>query len=926
MPFCLACVIDLLDGVSIMQAEGRAQTTVPKGGAAGRSHAVRRSRKNDLLGERDRRQGEVARRIRPGYTQRAYAHVFAYEKDGALGEGMGRGRNRAGRQNKREGCRSASPRHASHADDARALPGVGRASRRVPLSGFPVPACAAYADAVARSRGMRVLLAALLLAAMVPGLALLSPVPAHAASYVTGKTESYTEYRLYVNKGNGNGDEWNISLDSFLKVTDGSETHDVWCVDITRLYPKGKTTNPVDALQVMPQEQLTKIALAHDYAFGSADGGYAHFPGASWAQRYSIVQAYTWWVMQHVPGTGMENYTIYSVEVLSGEGGWGSRWSSAWAELNAYVDANAALYKGSGTAFVSDEAQTVAAWFSVERLTGSVALDKVSSNPELTDGNGCYSLAGAVYGVYSDAACTKEVARMTTDANGHAQADAVPLGTYWVQEISAPAGFAVDVTVYPVKVLADETTKVNGGPVKEAPLSATASLLVGKYDGEKAYSGSDNLPQGAASLEGAQFAVRHYGGFYDDAATAEESGDPLRTWTVSTDRNGHAFLAEPDDAQGAGLPDNDWYCDGEGNPTLPLGTYLVQEIKAPKGYLVNSQVYVQQVVAGGDSGQVPVYHVPEVPDQVVRGDLSLVKVNEDTMARMAGVPFEIVSDATGERHVIVTDENGCASTSGDWNAHSYRTNANDDAEEGSYDAMAGVWFGDVAALDNGKGALPYDTYTVNELPCAANAGQVLVKDLSVTVSRDSHVIDLGTVDDKPVRISTTATDAELGGHEAWADEEVTIVDVVEYENATVGGRYTLAGILMDKGTGEPVAVDGLQVTAETAFSPEQPQGEVNVEFTFDGSALGTSDVVVFEALYRDVEGGQVLVAEHADLQSEGQTVKLQPREEPPEEGRPYDKTGVPLDSVFAGAGVLGAAACAAALYGALQWRRSRKAR
>ena len=115
--------------------------------------------------------------------------------------------------------------------------------------------------------------------------------------------------------------------------------------------------------------------------------------------------------------------------------------------------------------------------------------------------------------------------------------------------------------------------------------------------------------------------------------------------------------------------------------------------------------------------------------------------------------------------------------------------------------MAGVWFGDVAAVDDGKGARPYDTYTVNELPCAANAGQVLVKDLSVTVSLDSHVIDLGTVDDKPVRISTTATDAELGGHEAWADEEVTIVDVVEYENATVGGHYTLAGILMDKGTG-----------------------------------------------------------------------------------------------------------------------------
>ena len=58
-------------------------------------------------------------------------------------------------------------------------------------------------------------------------------------------------------------------------------------------------------------------------------------------------------------------------------------------------------------------------------------------------------------------------------------------------------------------------------------------------------------------------------------------------------------------------------------------------------------------------------------------------------------------------------------------------------------------------------------------------------------------------------------------------------------------------------------------------------------------------------------------------------MKLQPREElqePPEESTPYDKTGVPLDGVLVGAGVLGVAACAAALYGALQWRKSRKAR
>ncbi len=780
-----------------------------------------------------------------------------------------------------------------------------------------------------RRRAAGALLSALLAAGLVPSAIALSPGEARADSYVTDKVANYTEYRLYVNKGRGDGDEWNISLDSFLKVTNGSEAHDVWCVDITQLYPKGKSTSPVDALQVMPQEQLTKIALAHDYAFSSSEGGYAHFPGASWEQRYSIVQAYTWWVMQHVPGTGMENYTIYSVEVLDGAGGWGSRWASAWAELNGYVDANASLHKGSGTAFVSAEAQTVAAWFSVERLTGSVALDKVSSSPELTDGNGCYSLEGATYGVYSDAGCTEEVASMTTNAEGHAQADGLPLGTYWVKETNAPAGFAVDGRAYSVEVQAGKTAQVNGASVEDVPLGAVASLLVGKHDGDKEYSGVGNLPQGAASLEGARFAVRHYGGYYDDASAAEASGDPLRTWTVSTDRNGFAYLAAPGDAPGADLAEGDCYRDEEGNPVLPLGTYLVQEIEAPEGYLINDRVHVRQVVAGNDGGLAPVYHAPEVPDQVVRGDLALVKVDEDSMARMAGVPFEIVSATTGERHVIVTDGNGCASTSSDWNAHSWHTNANDDVAAGAYDAAAGVWFGDETALDDGKGALPFDTYTVSELPCAANAGHALVKGLTITVSRDGHVIDLGTVDDKPVRISTTATDAERGGHEAWADGEVTIVDAVEYEGATAGERYVLSGVLMDKATGEPVSAGGLQVTAEAEFSPERSDGTVNVEFAFDASALGGSDVVVFEALYRDVGGDRVLVAEHADLQSEGQTVKLQPREElqePPEESTPYDKTGVPLDGVLVGAGVLGVAACAAALYGALQWRKSRKAR
>ena len=109
------------------------------------------------------------------------------------------------------------------------------------------------------------------------------------------------------------------------------------------------------------------------------------------------------------------------------------------------------------------------------------------------------------------------------------------------------------------------------------------------------------------------------------------------------------------------------------------------------------------------------------------------------MSRLAGVPFRITSETTGESHVIVTDENGYASTAAEWNKHTHKTNANDTAAEEDLDSEAGIWFGlakdgkTVPANDK-LGALPYDTYTVEELRCAANEGFVLVKIEGITVN------------------------------------------------------------------------------------------------------------------------------------------------------------------------------------------------
>lgn len=378
---------------------------------------------------------------------------------------------------------------------------------------------------------------------------------AFAAEYTTGKVQSNTEYRLYVDKGRGNGGEWNIFEDSILSVSGSDGTYSVWCVDITKLYPQGKTATAQDATNVMPQDRLTRLALAYDYAFSETNGAYSHFGGATWVQRYAIVQAYAWWVMQHAPGTGMANYTIYSIEVLNGEGGWGSEWDAAWEEINAYADSQAPTSVGYGTAYVSSDAQTVAARFSVEKVPGSIALQKKSSNASLSDENQTYSFARASYGVYSDEACTNWVASLVTNESGFAQVDGIAPGSYWVRELVAPSGFALDSGVYPVTVVSGETTYVGAGEVFDSPQYAALDLLLVKYDselgsnveeaklprpesvpfdnepgnasgfggesaGESQSTGEEDLKgnsaQGNASLAGAQFTIRHFGGIFND--------------------------------------------------------------------------------------------------------------------------------------------------------------------------------------------------------------------------------------------------------------------------------------------------------------------------------------------------------------------------------------------------------------------------
>lgn len=89
-----------------------------------------------------------------------------------------------------------------------------------------------------------------------------------------------------------------------------------------------------------------------------------------------------------------------------------------------------------------------------------------------------------------------------------------------------------------------------------------------------------------------------------------------------------------------------------------------------------------------------------------------------------------------------------------------------------------------------------------------------------------------------------------------------------YKNLKANQTYKLSGILMDKSTGEPLLINEQQITAELEFTPTTSEGTVELTYTFDASALAGKAVVVFEDLYQ----GENVVASHADITDEGQTI------------------------------------------------------
>ena len=214
--------------------------------------------------------------------------------------------------------------------------------------------------------------------------------------------------------------------------------------------------------------------------------------------------------------------------------------------------------------------------YSVDWLDfGWIDLIKKSANEGITNNNGCYSLEGAVYGIYSDGVKVDEI---TTDKNGYAKSSILPVGNYTVKEITASTGYDLDENTYSVTVVKDQTVRANSN---ETPGNDPIGIEVVKNDAE-----TKGMPQGDATLEGAEFTVKYYDGYYTKDDLPKKA---TRTWviatkevTYSTGKKGYvARLSNSNKVSG-----DNFYTDENGAITLPLGTISIEETKAPKGYLL----------------------------------------------------------------------------------------------------------------------------------------------------------------------------------------------------------------------------------------------------------------------------------------------------------------------------------------------------
>ena len=531
-----------------------------------------------------------------------------------------------------------------------------------------------------------------------------------------------------------------------------------------------------------------------------------------------------------------------------------------------------------------------------EKPKYTVTLTKTSADVKITNGNANYSLEGAVYNVYKayvnpnhDYTNDPVVATFTTQKDGHATlSKKLENGDYVTIEQVAPLGYTLDTSVHRFSVDGKNTDI----PVVDDP--GRIRLIIRKKDSTT----GSNTASGNASLAGAVYRVS----YLENGATTYKD--------ITTNSAGVADLRD-----------------------IPLGLVSVQEISSPAGYKLDTRVHTYKVHPSQTTPITFELEPADFTEEVMKGQIALHKQYEtlDEPADEQGAEFDVYLKSAGsfdaaketERDHITTGADGMATTKdlpyGTYVVHQtkggngrqlvadFDVSISEDGKVYSYDlvnvqknaqlkivktsedgVIEGIHFRVTRLEDsysaeyvtNAAGEILTETLPIYADKDGANKYQYRVEELDTEETFGYQLPDSQTVElsegeiasvsfhNVPIEIGTKAT--VEGEKEVDPLDKVTLTDTVSYTGLVPGKEYKVTGVLMDKKTGEKLLVNGKEITAETTFIAETRNGSVDVTFIFDATGLHGKEVVVFENLYRE----NVLLATHADINDEGQTVKI----------------------------------------------------
>ena len=463
----------------------------------------------------------------------------------------------------------------------------------------------------------------------------------------------------------------------------------------------------------------------------------------------------------------------------------------------------------------------------VKEFTGSVRFHKESAMPSISEGNSCYSLAGAEISVYSDSGCTDLLDTLTTGEDGYTgyysttfrEGESV---TLYFKETKAPKGFLINDEVRSITLDSEDSYTET---ITDMPGNDPISLVLSKRT-------ADGHGSGNTRLEGAEYTVKYYDAL-SDTDPAQSGSTAKYTWVFKTDEKGRIQLTPDYLLSGSdGLITNFTY-----SYTLPIGTITIQETKSPEGYLLNDTVYVAKT-------------------DIVNGTVRTTNLPTDDKAAQE-TPYE----GTISIQKFLGGSNAVKASEPDAEFQIYLKSA------GSYDASPEDSRQTITTDANGYAVtkrLPYGTYTIHQTK--GNNKYYFINDIDVTIS-DNNANYHKILENTPIEfyLKMVKKDADTGNTVNVAGATFELYDEngskVSFKTMTSAGVQTFDSFTTNE-NGCVYTLEKLLKGNYTLVETKAPEG-----YVLDSTPVSFT---VSENTYTEDGGTEIVVVEKADKAVTGQ--------------------------------------------------------